>query len=231
MNHPLTDELIVELIGDRYYDEDDMRTAADWQLERDAEYFAQYLVKHFGVSPKVAELSAECFKEEMRPQQQEDNSLMTDQHQPTEEKMSEHKNRFREYIPSDVDTRGSIIFELEFSETEELINSPFIQKWLSYHPHTTIVKSENTLMIEYDEGFSWRVIGYISNPDDLQVPNWNSKYIVQYANGEIEVLTNESENKVWSTCGNDAVLKDGTRCKTIEYEDWKKSKQELEKNQ
>ena len=86
-------------------------------------------------------------------------------------------------------------------------------------------------MIEYNEGFSWSVIGYISNPDDLQVPNWNSKYVVQYENGEIEVLTNESENKVWSTCGNDAVLKDGTRCKTIEYEDWKKSKQELEKNQ
>ena len=136
--------------------------------------------------------------------------------------MSEPKNLFRQRIPSYIDSRGSIPFELEFSETEELINSPFIQRWLSYHPHTTIVKSGNTLMIEYDEGFSWRVIGYISNPDDLQVPNWNSKYVVQYANGVIEVLTDESENKVWSTCGNDAVLKDGTRCKTIEYEDWKK---------
>ena len=146
--------------------------------------------------------------------------------------MSEPKNLFRQRIPSYIDSRGSIPFELEFSETEELINSPFIQKWLSYHPHTTIVKSGNTLMIEYNEGFSWRVIGYISNPDDLQVPNWNrGKYIVQYENGEIEVLTHESKNRVCSTCGNKATLIDGTKCKTIEYEDWKKSKQELEKNQ
>ena len=152
--------------------------------------------------------------------------MMREAMRPQQDNLSKPKNRFKEYIPSDVDTRGSIIFELEFSETEELINSPFIQKWLSYNPPSTIVKSGNTLMIESNEGFSWRVIGYISNPDDLQVPNWNSKYIVQYANGEIEVLTNESENKVWSTCGNDAVLKDGTRCKTIRYEDWKKSKAE-----
>lgn len=38
MTHPLTDETIIELIGDRNLfhclTEDDMRTAADWQLEQ-----------------------------------------------------------------------------------------------------------------------------------------------------------------------------------------------------
>ena len=48
------------------------QAGADWQLERDAEHFAKYLVKHFGLAPEIADLRAEWFKEEMRPQ--EDNS-------------------------------------------------------------------------------------------------------------------------------------------------------------
>lgn len=137
--------------------------------------------------------------------------------------MIQTKNYFKQRIPAYIDPRGYTPFELEFSETEELINSTFIQKWLNYNPPSTIVKNGKYLMIEEKEGFSWWVIGYISNPDDLQVPNWNGgKYIVQYENGEIEVLTYESKNPVVSTCGNEVTLRDGTKCKSIRYEDWKK---------
>ena len=74
MTHPLTDEMMEAIHGNRPgysnpFDEDDMRAAADWQLEKDAEYFAQYLVKNFGLAPEVAELRAEWFKEAMRPQE------------------------------------------------------------------------------------------------------------------------------------------------------------------
>ena len=74
MTHPLTDEMMEAIHGNRPgysnpFDEDDMCAAADWQLEKDAEYFAQYLVKNFGLAPEVAELRAEWFKEAMRPQE------------------------------------------------------------------------------------------------------------------------------------------------------------------
>lgn len=80
MNHPLTDEMVLELVKhvsettdwnnyDKYPSTLYARAAADWQLEKDAEYFAQYLVKNFGLAPEVAELRAEWFKEAMRPQE------------------------------------------------------------------------------------------------------------------------------------------------------------------
>ena len=78
-------------------------------------------------------------------------------------------------------------------------------------------------MIEEKEGFSWWVVGSVLNPNDLEVPQWNGgKYIVEYENGEVEVLTKESKNPVVMTCGDKATLKDGTKCKKIKYEDWKK---------
>ena len=45
------------------------QAGADWQLERDAEIFAAYLVKHLGFAPKIAQLRAEDFKKAMRPQE------------------------------------------------------------------------------------------------------------------------------------------------------------------
>ena len=68
MTHPLTDEICEEITFWRNPC-DNMRVAADWQLERDAEYFAEYLTRVFGVAPEVAEIRAEWFKEAMRSQE------------------------------------------------------------------------------------------------------------------------------------------------------------------
>ena len=76
MTHPLTDEMIEEIAQFepdlteplRLNRAHDMRAAADWQFEQDAEYFAQYLIKIFGMGSEVAEVRVEWFKEEMRPQ-------------------------------------------------------------------------------------------------------------------------------------------------------------------
>ena len=63
--HPLTDEIIVELIGDRNLffclTEDDMRTAADWQLIQVLEFIK-----------KEDTVYADYIYKAMRPQQQED---------------------------------------------------------------------------------------------------------------------------------------------------------------
>ena len=67
MNHPLTDEMCKQIAPLDH--PSDIRSAADWQLEQDANYFAQYLIKHFGFAPDIAYLRAEWFKKEMRPQE------------------------------------------------------------------------------------------------------------------------------------------------------------------
>lgn len=133
------------------------------------------------------------------------------------------KNLFKQRIPAFIDPRGITPFELEFSKTEELINTTFIQEWVNLNPPSTLAKNGKHLMVEQKEGFSWWVIGYISNPENLELPEWNGgKYIVQYENGEIEVLTDKSKNPVVRTCGDEITLRDGTECKRIRYEDWKK---------
>ena len=79
MTHPLTDDHCDSLrrkchrIWGSELRYETMRLAfdkgADWQLERDAEIFAAYLVKHLGFAPKIAQLRAEDFKKAMRPQE------------------------------------------------------------------------------------------------------------------------------------------------------------------
>ena len=77
MTHPLTDEMMEAIHGNRPgysnpFDEDDMRAAADWQLEQVIEW-----VKH--CRGYRLELASETWnfvqdlKAAMRPQQQEDN--------------------------------------------------------------------------------------------------------------------------------------------------------------
>ena len=64
--HPLTDEIIIELIGDKnlFYclAEDDMRTAADWQLEQVMEWGYKHLYPD----------QINALRKTMRPQQQEE---------------------------------------------------------------------------------------------------------------------------------------------------------------
>ena len=135
--------------------------------------------------------------------------------------MTETKNHFRQRVPGFVDIDNFI--EFDFDTTEELVNHSFIQNWLNTCPSSILVKSREVLMVVYNEGFNWWGIGFISNPDDLELPEWDGgKYIGQHSNGTIEILDKTSENPVISSCGDVLTLKDGTECKNIKYEDWKK---------
>lgn len=76
MTHPLTDEELKKLFWDYAVDtgigydwtSDGMRAAANWQLERDVEFFKKFLVVSLGIYPLTAELMAQDFKAAMRPQ-------------------------------------------------------------------------------------------------------------------------------------------------------------------
>ena len=66
--------MIIELIGDRNLfhclTEDDMRAAADWQLEADAEWWKIILNKAEFLPPHAVDYIVEEFKQSMRPQEE-----------------------------------------------------------------------------------------------------------------------------------------------------------------
>ena len=70
--HPLTDEMMDKIHGDRYgydnpYDEVDMRAAADWQLEQVIEWLRRNL--HF--TPTDVDYIVGNLQEAMRPTQED----------------------------------------------------------------------------------------------------------------------------------------------------------------
>ena len=72
--------------------------------------------------------------------------------------------------------------------------------------------SGNLLMEISNEGFNWWVVGYIENPDSVDLPQWDGwKHRAQMPNGDIVVLTSE----VVSSCGDVLTLKDGTKAKKL----------------
>ena len=74
MTHPLTDEMMEAIHGNRPgysnpFDEDDMRAAAHWQLERNAEYCTIALNTAQFIPPQTVDYIIEEFKQAMRPQE------------------------------------------------------------------------------------------------------------------------------------------------------------------
>lgn len=82
MTHPLTDEMIEQITyetrcapdpGDLVFNFDDMRTAADWQLGRDAEELNQmlYVLELAGKIDEAERMGLlNVFKKSMRPQEE-----------------------------------------------------------------------------------------------------------------------------------------------------------------
>ena len=63
------------------------------------------------------------------------------------------KNYFKQRVPGFIDPRGLIPVEFEFTETQELLEHPYIQHWLNRNPPSNVVKTRNNVMVEEKEGF------------------------------------------------------------------------------
>ena len=72
MNHPLTDKILYEIelaVNEPFYrTEAYIRAGADWQLERDTEYFLSYLTTVLGWDPEIAKMRMDAFRKTMRPE-------------------------------------------------------------------------------------------------------------------------------------------------------------------
>ena len=71
MNHPLTDEIVCQIKSkDNTYFED-MRAAADWQLEQVIKYLEDNLLSILWSNYVPVDTHIDRFKKAMRPQQEE----------------------------------------------------------------------------------------------------------------------------------------------------------------
>ena len=72
MTHPLTDEMCYQMSLENWgmgLSNDNMRAAADWQLEQDAKYWTIVLNKAKFIPPQTVDYIIEEFKQAMRPQE------------------------------------------------------------------------------------------------------------------------------------------------------------------
>jgi hypothetical protein len=79
-----------------------------------------------------------------------------------------NKNYFRQRVPGFVDIRELDRADFEFTTTQELLEHPYIKNWTK-GKNSAIFKSNNMIIVKTDDG-SHFVIGYVQNPDDVELP-------------------------------------------------------------
>jgi hypothetical protein len=92
------------------------------------------------------------------------------------------KNRFVQHYPNYFSVEDDDYACLDFNTQEELLNFEYVSKWkkdsyddifyrysLSMPKH----KADNImLMVEYNKGKKWWVIGFLRTTEDLDLPTW-----------------------------------------------------------
>jgi hypothetical protein len=84
--------------------------------------------------------------------------------------------KFTQRIPGGVDPSLQPLV-IEFDVQEELIDSDYVQGFTTMKGHVGFVMSDGMLMAISDEGYHWWVLGYIDEPDIMDLPPWEgAKY-------------------------------------------------------
>ncbi len=123
-------------------------------------------------------------------------------------------NHCKQHVPGFVND-GEGGEEFGFSTTAELLASALCQRQATYPDFSQFALSDNCLMAIYDDGFSWRVVGYITKPELVDLPAWQgAKFRVLMPNGEATVI---DKAKMYSTSCGEVTLKgpSGTRVRIL----------------
>lgn len=84
-------------------------------------------------------------------------------------------NHFKQRIPGYIDSRDITVVEFDFNTTEELESHPHIQNWLSRYPSAILAKWGNVLGFLGIDDFKFLAIGWIKNPDEVNIPEPTEK--------------------------------------------------------
>ena len=122
-------------------------------------------------------------------------------------------NIFKHHIPSSVDIAKPD--DVEFNTTEDLINIPHLKKYSAINNFVEFVKSDNTILATFEDGYNWWVMGTVDNADDLDLPVWDGgKWYVEIPGGGLKTVYSDD---VSSISGGLIVLKDGTTVKNVKH--------------
>ena len=76
-------------------------------------------------------------------------------------------NYFKQRVPGFIDPRGLVRADFEFTETQELLDHPYIQNWMK--DGGSAMKKNNMIIVKTGSG-SHFVVGFVKNPDDVNLP-------------------------------------------------------------
>ena len=116
-------------------------------------------------------------------------------------------NRFVQHVPSFVYTDEKPLTG-EFESTKDLLSLDVVKRYGNSDDFSHFAIGDNCLMEISDDGFKWWVVGYIKNPDDVDLPQWDGgKYRAELPSGKMVTLGQE----VVMSCGNVLTLSDGSK--------------------
>jgi hypothetical protein len=77
-------------------------------------------------------------------------------------------NFFTQRVPGFIDIREYKRANFEFTETQELLDHPYIQNWMEGE-NTKIFKQNTMIIVRTDTGKHF-VVGYVKNPENVNLP-------------------------------------------------------------
>lgn len=96
---------------------------------------------------------------------------------------------------------------IKFETTEDLLKLDTVKTFFD-RPDARPFLSASHLMVTYDNGFEWWVLGRIENPAEVNLPKWpGGKYRARLEDGTETVLGRE----VVMSCGDELTLYDGSK--------------------
>lgn len=120
-------------------------------------------------------------------------------------------NSFRQHTPSfvDVDRPEAIPFET----TEQLLALEVVRRYGKRPDFSHFALSGDLLMEISDEGHHWWVVGYIDQPELVDLPKWvYGKYRAELPDGTRVDLEG---SVIMKSCGDELTLRDGTTARWI----------------
>lgn len=81
--------------------------------------------------------------------------------------------KFRQHIPGFV--TGVEPFEHNYHDTTSLLEHPWMEEFSESEGFYRFSISQNYLMVEFNEGEKWHVLGTLENLECLDLPKWKPK--------------------------------------------------------
>jgi len=78
---------------------------------------------------------------------------------------------FRKHTPGFIDLKEKPA-PFEFANTEELINHPALKRESDSNGFSHFAINKNMVMAVYDGGLKWFVVGYVSDPNGIDLPQF-----------------------------------------------------------